>query len=268
MKSLALFNYNTTSKLLAMLDARGKFLIFLWLNLASMFASYTFLALLCASALLIARIEGTKGLLRSMRGIMFLAILVLLARSISYEGKELINLYGIKISREGLFYGIIFAIRLVLMVIWAHLLISSTRINELEAAIASITRHIPIMGKFANHIAGALSLMLSFLPLITSEASSISESLKARHLYPSKHPIRYIVALGSTLLANMLIRIITMTEALYVRFYNFDTMRQLPDKEHLKPALALTLIVIASFLLFIDRTILSPHLSVLLSSLF
>lgn len=268
MRSAVLFNYNHSSAFLSALDVRSKLIIFLWLNIVTVFATYSFLLLLLLMGIVVARLERARGLFYAMRGVFFLAFIVVLAKSLSDEGAPLIEIGHIVISSSGMVSGFAFAMRLVLMVIWAHLLVSSTRIDELEAGLGQLFCRLPVVGRFAPYFASALSLMLSFLPLITSEAALISDALKARQLDAGKRPVRYIVAFASTLLQNLLLMIFTLTDALYARFYNPAVVRHMDKKSVFSLPYALLLVFAGSIVMCLDFIFVYPALSAFLPEFF
>ncbi|WP_169311809.1 energy-coupling factor transporter transmembrane component T family protein [Spirochaeta thermophila] len=236
MRDTLLFFYQPGDGVLHRVDVRSKALGFVWACAATMASGRWGLGVLGLLGVGLCVGGGVRGVWGSLRGVAVLGVLVLVGRALSTEGTVVWEGLGMRVTAEGLVRGAVGAGKLGLLVVWAHLFLASTPLSSFEAALAWLLSPIPVLRRLRGLIAGTLSLMLSFLPLIAHQAALIQDALAARLLSPSRHPIRYLTLLSTTLIQNLILLAQETADALTARTYSF-TPPPLPTGPSLLPPL-------------------------------
>ncbi|WP_237223198.1 energy-coupling factor transporter transmembrane component T family protein [Spirochaeta thermophila] len=236
MRDTLLFFYQPGAGVLHRVDVRSKALGFVWACVATMASGRWGLGLLGVLGVGLCVGGGVRGVWRSVRGVLVLGALVLVGRALSTEGVVVWEGWGLRATAEGLVRGAVGAGKLGLLVVWAHLFLASTPLSSFEAALAWLLSPIPGLRRLRGLIAGTLSLMLSFLPLIAHQAALIRDALSARLLSPSRRPIHSLTLLSSTLIQNLFLLAQETADALTARSYTF-TPPPLPPGPSLLPPL-------------------------------
>lgn len=220
MSERVIFQYRHADSLLHTMDARFKLLALILLCISTFaggLISLMGLTILSMLLLFACRVRA-KRLVRDLKPLLFLVVIVILARSITGTRPLLLDLGWLHLSRGGLAEGLFTGWRLLLVALFSSLLISTTRISHIRSAVAGITKPVPFLSE--TRIATMFGLTLGFIPLILFEAGEISAAQKARCVEVRRNPVYRIYALTVTLLRKVFQRGDNLVNAMEARCYS------------------------------------------------
>lgn len=221
MAELNLFHYFPGSSTLHRRDSRVKLAVavmfFLGVGFAGQTRELAVLSLVTIAGLIISRLPIGR-LLCEIKYIIFLSIIVLVFRAFSVPGMPLIRLPFGDVTVEGLWAGLLFGWRLLLMVLISAVLTGTTGLSDLRDAIEWFLRPIPLVPE--ARIATMFNLTFAFIPLLFSQAAEISEAQKARCVEGTRNPIRRIRCFVYPFLTHALLRAEETALAMESRCYS------------------------------------------------
>lgn len=189
MAQLTSFSYHTGCSLLHRLDARFKLLFMLLLSIASIDASFLWLFLLTPLTIALLLHAGINLLQTTKELKLFFIFLffILVTRSLTTEGEALFSWWMFTPTGQGLEDGLRFTWRLLLVILLSLGFVSSTRTNEIKAAVEFYFARIPFVPE--KRVSTMLSLLLRFIPLIFSQMQQTMDAQKARCIETRRNPI-------------------------------------------------------------------------------
>ncbi|RLB91380.1 MAG: hypothetical protein DRH26_08090 [Deltaproteobacteria bacterium] len=149
--------------------------------------------------------------------IMFLLIIIL-ARGLSSPGDPLFSLYGTPISADGLYQGILVALRFFLVMVTGLLFSATTRSASLKNAAQWYLKPIPFVPE--KRVAVMISLSLGFLPLILQQAQETRNAINSRCGNLEKNPIKRFARLTLPLLKKTFLSADHLILAMEARCYS------------------------------------------------
>lgn len=201
MAELIILAFQPGISLLHRLDARSKLILLVLLDLIALSVSPLRLFPITALLLVLGIIQKLPFfmLLRQTRLFYLMLLFVLLARSITTPGFEILTVASFSMTQEGIHSGAIYCWRLLLVLYFGILFIRTTKILDIKAAIQWFLKPLPWVPE--KRLAMMISLMLRFLPLILEKSGTISDAQKARGIEQIRNPLRRLRLFSVALLS-------------------------------------------------------------------
>ncbi|MBQ1501776.1 MAG: energy-coupling factor transporter transmembrane protein EcfT, partial [Firmicutes bacterium] len=117
---------------------------------------------------------------RGMKIIFVFCIFTLLINLFFYPGDPLLTIGFIKITKNGVYYGLAMSLRLLLLVLFGSLLTLTTKPMELTDAMESLLKPLRLLHVQTHEAAMMLSIALRFIPTILEEFDRIVLAQRAR----------------------------------------------------------------------------------------
>jgi biotin transport system permease protein len=203
MAELTVFQYKPGKTLLHRLDIRCKITCLMLLNLTIFQVSpESLLSLTLLVAFLFSHLKiSVKKTLLNLRLFFLILVFILLTRAIYTPGDALLDLKVIIITRQGVYSGVIYCWRLILIFISGLVFVCSSSVSTIKSGIQWFLRPLPLVPE--KRVAVMISLMIRFLPLILHQAREISEAQKARGIEKVKNPIKRLTLYSIPLLRRV-----------------------------------------------------------------
>ena len=182
-KDITLGQYYQTDSLLHRLDPRIKLtgtLVFI----ISLFIANSFTGYLVAAVFLITMIRLSNVpfsyIIRGMRAILFILFITMAFNLFLTPGEVLVKFGIFKITREGIYFAVRMAIRLIFLIIGSSLMTLTTTPTQLTDAMEALMNplrrfHVPV-----HEIAMMMSIALRFIPILMEETDKIMKAQMAR----------------------------------------------------------------------------------------
>ena len=194
-KDITLGKYVHSDSFLHRLDPRAK-LISLLVVMTGLFSANGLASLLMAGLFtaLAATVSGLKWsyLFRSLLPFKWLILITLLLNILFVGGHIIVEAplpYG-GVTAEGLSAGMVYGIRLALLILLASILTLTTQPVVLVAGIEKLLGPLKLLKIDPHEIAIAMVITIRFIPVLLGEAEKIRKSQVARGLKPGGGPIR------------------------------------------------------------------------------
>jgi len=195
MVELTAFSYHPEISVIHLMDARFKLLFLVLVSLSSLNADP--LALLILTAVLTALIIITRlpfrAIVKELRYILFLLLIVFIARALSTPGVPLFQISIISVAGQGLYDGTLVCWRFAAVITIGLLFVATTRISEIKAAVACILSPVPLIPE--KRVSTMIGLIVRFIPVILSQAKETVDAQKARGIENRKNPIYRLIRL-------------------------------------------------------------------------
>ena len=182
-KDITLGQYYQTDSLLHRLDPRIKLtgtLVFI----ISLFIANSFTGYLLAAVFLITMIRLSNVpfsyIIRGMRAILFILFITMAFNLFLTPGEVLVRFGIFKITREGIYFAVRMAIRLIFLIIGSSLMTLTTTPTQLTDAMEALMNplrrfHVPV-----HESAMMMSIALRFIPILMEETDKIMKAQMAR----------------------------------------------------------------------------------------
>jgi len=118
--------------------------------------------------------------LRGLRSVMILVLITFMFNILFTEGTALVSFYFIRVTREGLAFGIIMSMRLIYVVLATSILTLCTSPLQITDALESLMRWGRIFKLPVHEIAMMMSIALRFIPTLMEELERIVKAQMAR----------------------------------------------------------------------------------------
>ena len=205
------------------LDPRTKQLLLLGLSAVSLQGRFTFLAL---DSLLLIFFLYTAGLrldrlLFEIKYFLFFLLFVFMIRTITFSD----HWVPIFLSGSESTGALIVCWRLLLVMLMGLLLMATTRISDIRAALIWLLKPVPIVSEGAA--ATMVGLVVRFLPLILFQAAEISDAQRARAIQQRKNPLIRLVKFSTALFRRVFLRADELVDGMQARCYSAH--RTLPE---------------------------------------
>lgn len=220
MAELTTFGYRPGNSLIHRIDPRFKLLFMLLVSIASLAAAPPALALfsgLVVAALLQVRLS-LRQILSEIRFLLLLLIGIWTARLFFTPGPPLIAYKGLAVSATGAYQGLLICWRILLVVFWGLLFVTSTRSGRTRAAIRWLLKPVPFIPE--ARAAMMLSLLIRFIPLVFEQTRETSTALRARGIENRKNPLYRITHFIFPLLRRIFCEADQFVLALEARCFN------------------------------------------------
>lgn len=222
MGELTSIGFYPGQSLLHRLDPRTKQVILLGVSIFSVWGRFPFLFIWSTVFLLFfhdAKLNVFQ-LIREIRYFLYLLLFIFLARAISLD-THWVPVFSMVAAVEGL----LVCWRLLLVVVMGVLLVATTRIAHIRAALVWFLKPIPFVDE--KMAATMVGLVVRFLPVILFQAHEISDAQRARGIELRKKPFSRLMKFSIPLFRRVFLSADELTLAMQARCYN--ERRTLPE---------------------------------------
>lgn len=183
LRDITLGQYYQTESVLHKMDPRVK-LGGTILYIISLFCFQNFLGYLCAVLFLAVVIKLSKVpfkfMVKGMKTIMLLLLITVVFNLFLTPGTELVSIWKLKITVEGLRLAVTMAIRLTLLIIGSSVMTLTTTPNNLTDGMEKMMRPLRIIKVPVHEVAMMMSIALRFIPILLEETDKIMKAQIAR----------------------------------------------------------------------------------------
>lgn len=182
-RDITIGQYYQTDSVIHRLDPRVK-LIATILFIISLFCvdnvwGYLLAALFLAGCIKLSNVPF-KFMVRGMRAIMFLLLLTVAFNLFLTPGEPLVQIWKLKITKEGLALAITMAVRLSFLIIGSSVMTLTTTPNNLTDGMESLMKPLEKLKVPVHEIAMMMSIALRFIPILLEETDKIMKAQIAR----------------------------------------------------------------------------------------
>lgn len=203
------FSYIEGRSVLHRLDPRTKLVSVMLLSVVVLGASSSQDMVLLSSAFLLFALlakQGIKHHLNSLRPMLLFFIFIFLVEVMFSESEGLFYLGPLGVSYEGLWKGMLVTSRFILIVLFASLLISTTRPALITLGIERMLRPLPLslLGISSYDLATMMSISMRFVPLLHESLQQITEAQVSRGMDLRRNPLKAIPSIAVPMIRNTL----------------------------------------------------------------
>lgn len=119
-------------------------------------------------------------ILKSLKSIIFILLFTTIIHIFSTPGRELVNVWKLTITYEGVQRALYIGIRLIMLVIGTSYLTLTTSTTKLTDGLEELMSPLKIIGFPAHELAMMISIALRFIPTLFDEANKIRKAQLAR----------------------------------------------------------------------------------------
>ncbi len=167
------------------LDPRTKiillFVLMILIFAAEGWAAYVALTLTTAGLIFLSRVPPLT-VLKSVKPLAWIIRFTLLIHFVSHDGEVLAKVYVFKVTREGIIYGVLISLRLVLLIILSSLLTFTTSPLKLTDATEQLLSPLKRVGVPAHELAMMMTIAIRFVPTLLEETGKIIKAQRSRGL--------------------------------------------------------------------------------------
>ncbi|MDD6483450.1 MAG: energy-coupling factor transporter transmembrane component T, partial [Clostridiales bacterium] len=142
-------------------------------------ALYLCLFILTAALVMLSRLPF-RSVMKGIKPVLFLAVFTVLANAFFADGSVIFHIGGVKITYEGLFLGLMYAARLIILVAGASILTLTTAPMSLTDGIERLMSPLKIFHVPTGDIAMMMTIAIRFIPTIGEEAARIRDAQLSR----------------------------------------------------------------------------------------
>lgn len=183
LRDITLGQYYRTESVIHSLDPRVKlvatFVFIVSLFVANNFVGYVIAALFLAMCIYLSKVPP-KFIFRGMKTIFFLLMITMVFNLFLTPGKELISIWKLTITYEGLKMAIMMAIRLMFLITGSSLMTLTTTPNNLTDGLEKLLRPLRLFKVPVHEISMMMSIALRFIPILMEETDKIMKAQMAR----------------------------------------------------------------------------------------
>ena len=183
LRDITIGQYYQTESVLHRMDPRvklgGTILYIMSLFFFKNFLGYAIAALFLAVVIKCTKVPF-KFMVKGMRAIMFLLLITVIFNLFLTPGTELVTIWKLTITVEGLRTAISMAIRLTLLIIGSSVMTLTTTPNNLTDGMEKMMRPLRIFKIPVHEVAMMMSIALRFIPILLEETDKIMKAQIAR----------------------------------------------------------------------------------------
>jgi biotin transport system permease protein len=212
------------------MDVRFKMACMAFLSIAVLKADaigLIFLSILCLVLWISVRFSIVE-IIRHLRYLVFLLLIVFLARALTVSFFSGAAGTLISIDPAGAVEGLLICWRLIILTFLGILWMTTTRPSGIRTAVEWFCR--PFPGLPGKQVATMMSLMVRFLPVIVEQARETSAAQQCRCIQNRKNPVYRIVKFSIPLLCRTLETADQLADAMEARCYSPGNSRPLAFK--------------------------------------
>ena len=203
-------------------DPRFKIAALVLVSLASLKSGLMALTATCLLLFIMALRSGIpiRALLEDLKPAVFLLFLIFIARALSTPGESFFLFGPWSITKEGLLAGAAICLRLLLVLLAGVVVMASTRLSEIKAAVEWFLK--PVPGIPEKRVGTMLSLIVRFLPHVLDQARETGEAQRARGIENRKNPVYRLKQFAIPVLRRTFLTADQLTLAMEARCYSDD----------------------------------------------
>jgi len=222
MGELTTIGFNPGQSLLHRLDPRTKQALMLGLSVVSVWGGVSFLSIVSITLAVLFRSAHLKlfQLIREIRYFLFFLLFVFIVRTVTLDDD-----WMPVISTAAAAEGLLVCWRLLVVVLMGILLMATTRIAHIRAALVWFMKPVPFVDE--KMLATMVGLVVRFLPVILTHASEISDAQRARGIEMRKNPLLRLVKFSIPLFRRVFWGADELSVAMQARCYS--EARTLPE---------------------------------------
>ena len=183
LQDITLGQFLPGNSILHQLDPRTKifsvFVLMILIFAANGIAAYTFLTAVTCAAIFISKIPPLT-VLKSLKPISWIILFTLLIHLFTHKGNVLAEFLIFQITDEGVQFGVLISLRLILLIIFSSLLTFTTSPIQLTDALEKILSPLKKIGVPAHEFAMMMTIALRFIPTLIEELDKIIKAQKSR----------------------------------------------------------------------------------------
>ncbi|MBR0061745.1 MAG: energy-coupling factor transporter transmembrane protein EcfT [Selenomonadaceae bacterium] len=185
MQDIMLGQFFPGQSILHRLDPRTKIILLFALMIliftAEGWAAYLALTTLTAGLIFLSQVPPLT-VLKSVKPLAWIILFTLLIHFVSHDGEVLAKFYVFKVTREGIIYGAMISLRLVLLIVLSSLLTFTTSPLKLTDATEKLLSPLSKVGIPAHELAMMMTIAIRFVPTLLEETDKIIKAQKSRGL--------------------------------------------------------------------------------------
>ena len=220
MAEIDIFHYRKGSSVFHLLDPGLKLLYFFIISILTFRSSVPSLLLIFISASVVFVLENAESkLLSLLRFFKSISIFILFLSFI------ILSRWLAEGGREGLYSGLIYSWKLLILLILSNNLISATETSAVYGAVYRLLKPVPFVP--AGRVAVMISLTISFIPMIFDQYIEVRDAYNSRLGGRGRNPLRKVFSIVFPLMQNTVFRAEELTLAMESRCYSDNPT--LPD---------------------------------------
>ena len=183
LREITLGQYYPVDSFIHRLDPRvklaGTFLFLIALFIVNSWTAYAVLALVLFGFILLSKVPFSF-MVRGLKSVLFLLLLSVSFNLFLTPGEELLRIFFLKMTKEGLQIASMMAIRLVMLVLSSSILTLTTTPNSLTDGMEKGLGILKVFHFPVHEIAMMMSIALRFIPILVEETDKIMKAQMAR----------------------------------------------------------------------------------------
>ena len=165
------------------LDPRTKIILLFVLMIIIFFAegaaAYSILIVATCAIIFISKIPPVT-VLKSVKPLIWIILFTLILHLFTHEGEVLISIGAFNVTFEGVKFGVMISLRLILLIMLASLLTFTTSPIQLTDALEKLLSPLKKIGIPAHEFAMMMTIALRFIPTLIEELDKIMKAQKSR----------------------------------------------------------------------------------------
>lgn len=183
LQDITLGQFFPGESILHRLDPRTKiisvFVLMILIFAADSAAAYIFLTLMTCAAVGVSKIP-TLTVLKALKPISWIILFTFIIHLFTHNGEVLAEFWIFKLTDEGLIFGVLISLRLILIMIFSSLLTFTTSPIQLTDALENLLSPLKKIGVPAHEFAMMMTIALRFIPTLLEELDKIVKAQKSR----------------------------------------------------------------------------------------
>lgn len=185
LQDITLGQFFPGKSILHRLDPRTKiillFMLIILIFTAEGWATYFALSIVTISLIFLSQVPPLI-VLKSVKPLVWIILFTLLIHCASHDGEVIAKVYVFKVTREGIIYGVMISLRLVLLILLSSLLTFTTSPLKLTDATEKLLSPLKKIGVPAHELAMMMTIAIRFVPTLLEETDKIIKAQKSRGL--------------------------------------------------------------------------------------
>ena len=185
LQDITLGQFFPGQSILHRLDPRTKiillFVLIILIFAAQGWAAYFALTFVTCALIFVSRVPFLT-VIKSVKPLMWIILFTLLIHCVSHDGEVLAKIYVFKVTTEGIVYGALISLRLVLLIVLSSLLTFTTSPLQLTDATEKLLSPLKKIGVPAHELAMMMTIAIRFVPTLLEETDKIIKAQKSRGL--------------------------------------------------------------------------------------
>lgn len=185
LQDITLGQFLPGKSILHQLDPRTKIILLFALMIlifaAEGWAAYALLSCVMVVLIFLSQVP-LMTVLKSVKPLSWIILFTLLIHCVSHDGEVLAKIYVFKLTTEGIIYGAMISLRLILLIVLASLLTFTTSPLQLTDAMEKLLSPLSKIGVPAHELAMMMTIAIRFVPTLLEETDKIIKAQKSRGL--------------------------------------------------------------------------------------